>query len=94
MVGNVIILQLLVAIVISNFDESRKVTAKRKIIDEFENNLLEGATMEETIHSVLGDKFVIEFSTVSINEEEMLDRPKLRRIKTVKSSCNFNFVIF
>jgi hypothetical protein len=93
LVGQIIILQLLVAIIISNFDESRKVTAKRTIIDKFENTLLGGATMEETIHIVLGSKFIVEFSTISIDEEEILERPTARRIKSVIYNCNITFII-
>ena len=56
-VGNIIILQLLVAIVLSNFDESRKLTAKRKIIDEIENNVADGKTVDESIEIVIGGDF-------------------------------------
>ena len=60
-VGNIIILQLLVAIVLSNFDESRKLTGKRKIIDELENNLSENKTIEESLDIVLGKNFSKEY---------------------------------
>lgn len=56
-VGNIIILQLLVAIVLSNFDESRKLTTKRKIIDEIESHLEDGKTMDESVKLVLGKDF-------------------------------------
>ena len=59
-VGNIIILQLLVAIVISNFDDSRKITEKRKIIDEIESHIEDGLSMSEALHKIIGKSFEIE----------------------------------
>ena len=58
--GNFIIIQLLVAIVITNFDESRKFTQKRKIIYEIETNLKLGKSMTQSIAIVLGNNFEID----------------------------------
>lgn len=79
---------------ISNFDESRKLTAKRKIIDEFENNLTEGFTMLETIHLVLGDNFIIEHSSASIVAGEIEQENVLRKVKSIKSNSIFLFSYF
>lgn len=51
------------AIVLSNFDESRKLTAKRKIIDEIENILSEGKSMAQATQIVLGKDFVVEIES-------------------------------
>ena len=80
--GNIIMLQLLVAIVLSNFDESRKFTAKRKIIDEIENNLSEGHTMVEAIDAVMGHMFVVDEELIKDDKASL----KLLSLKLSKSN--------
>lgn len=53
-IGNIIILQLLVAIVISNFDESRKTSQKRKVIDDIESQIEDGMTLSQALQATLG----------------------------------------
>lgn len=58
--GNMIMIQLLVAIVITNFDESHKIASKRKIIDSIEDKMELGKTVYEAMHMVIGNVFSIE----------------------------------
>ena len=77
-VGNIIILQLLVAIVISNFDDSRKITEKRKIIDEIESHIEDGLSMSEALHKIIGKVFEIE----DVEEPGNLKSIKISRKRT------------
>lgn len=52
--GNIIMLQLLVAIVLSNFDESHKNSEKRRIILAIEEKIELGSTVEDAIQLTLG----------------------------------------
>lgn len=58
--GNMIMIQLLVAIVITNFDESHKITSKRKIIDSIEDKIELGMTINEAMHMVIGSVFSVD----------------------------------
>lgn len=82
--GNIIILQLLVAIVLSNFDESRKLTAKRKIIDEIESNLIEGKSIQESVQIVLGKDFIIKDA---FDEKMSLKKLKIIHACSEKFKC-------
>lgn len=63
--GNIIMLQLLVAIVLSNFDQSHKNTEKRKIVLAIEQKIDLGKTVDEAIELILGHMLKIE-----INDDE------------------------
>ena len=78
--GSIVLLQLLVAIVLSNFDESRKIMDKRKIIDKIENLLSENKSLLESITIVLGNNFVIQDNNSSseIVTKQSIKRSKLR----------------
>ena len=85
-VGNIIILQLLVAIVISNFDDSRKISEKRKIIDEIESYIEDGLTMSQAIHKIIGKVFIIE----DIEESGNIKYIKITRKRTNTYSIKGN----
>ncbi|CAI2380762.1 unnamed protein product [Moneuplotes crassus] len=51
--GSIIILQLLVAILLKNFDQSHKIAEKRRIIDTIERKIDEGESVNEAVQSVL-----------------------------------------
>jgi len=53
--GKIIIIQLLVAIVINNFDQSHKATEKRKIIDSIESSIENGKSVYSAINEILGN---------------------------------------
>ena len=76
--GNFIIVQLLVAIVITNFDESRKFTQKRKIVDEIEASIEEGNSVIQSIKLVFGEDIEIE------ENEKNEDRGKANSFKIPK----------
>ena len=89
--GNIIMLQLLVAIVLSNFDESRKVSAKRSIIDNIENFLNDGMSIKVAVQKVMGDKFIIEEDDDENDGEESPNRIKVIVLKSLKKrKCNHN----
>ena len=92
LLGNFIIVQLLVAIVINNFDESRKFTQKRKIIDEIEANVKLGKSMTQSIAIVLGNDFEIDHHddivrSISIKVPKNKDLKKFKKTMTYKSEC-------
>jgi hypothetical protein len=79
--GNFIILQLLVAIVINNFDESRKLTEKRKIIDEVEFYIELGNPIIESIQKVLGKNVVIQDDEENLRGSINFSRKKTQNFK-------------
>ena len=89
--GNIIILQLLVAIVLSNFDESRKLTAKRKIIDEIESNLIDGKSIQEAVQVVLGKDFII---NGAFDGQESLKKLKIIHACSEKFKCKLEVLIY
>ena len=83
--GNFIIVQLLVAIVITNFDKSHKFTQKRKIINEIEANLKLGKSIIKSIGIVLGEIMKIEHH----EENENNDAIKFSRKILKKQQVHF-----
>lgn len=82
--GNIIIVQLLLAIIITNFDESRKFTQKRNIIDEIELNIELGKTVGESIAIVLGEDFNLE------QDEEKLKNVSVRLSKKKRKANQYH----
>ena len=96
--GNFIIVQLLVTIVITNFDESCKFTQKRKIINKIETNIKLGESMMQSIAIVFGNDFEIDHfndvvKSISIRMPRNKDLKTFKKMTTYKSERKFISIV-
>lgn len=85
--GSIIMLQLLVAILINNFDDSHKLAEKRRIIDAIEARIQLGKPVKQAIKDILGAVCQIE------DEDDDPEQINVRIGKsqvTIKKTTKFN----
>ena len=57
--GNIIMLNLFLAILLGNFDKARNFQQKKKVFEAFKEIMYSGKTLNETLDAVLGDMSLI-----------------------------------
>jgi hypothetical protein len=75
--GSVIMLQLLVAIMLNNFDYSHKLAEKRLIIDAIESKIQLGKTVDESILLILGKVIDLDTSGDDVNVNVKMGKKKI-----------------
>lgn len=86
--GTVIMLQLLVAIMLNNFDYSHKLAEKRLIIDAIENKMHLGRTVRESIQLILGKVFNIDDEGDQVNVNVKFGKSSI----SIKSKIKLNIL--